>query len=112
MSGNSTSRDLHVSLLLPNGEEILTDAATEDDTDGQFKLESKELGSPLPAGVYHLKVRSGTDVWQQSLALQGSGRLNWIQRQGQKIRLLQPLVPVSCPLPWLEQSLLQRSDYA
>lgn len=112
LSGKSPRRDLHVSLTLPDGEEVLKDIAAEyDDDDGTFRLESEERGLPLPAGVYRLTVRSGSDVWQQALALQGSGALNWVQRQGAQIHLQRPTTAVACPSPWLEQSLLRRSDY-
>src|SRR5476649_153318 len=80
LSGNSPRHDFQVSLTLPNGKDVMKAAETEYDPDGQFSLNSQDLGEALPAGVYHLTVRSGNDVWQQSLALQGSGGLDWIQR--------------------------------
>ncbi len=111
LSGNSPRHDFQVSLTLPNGKDVMKAAETEYDPDGQFSLNSQDLGEALPAGVYHLTVRSGNDVWQQSLALQGSGGLDWIQRQGQKIHLQPPVTARACPSPWLEQTLLRRSDY-
>jgi len=111
LSGNSPRHDVQVSLTLPDGKEIMNGAETEYGTDGQFRLESQDIGEALPAGVYHLTVRSGNDVWQQPLALQGSGGLNWIRRQGQQIHLQPPVTAPACPAPWLEQTLLKRSDY-
>lgn len=110
-SGKGLRRDLHISLTLPNGEELMNEANAEYDPDQQFRLDSQERGEPFPAGIYHLTVRSGGDVWQQTLALQGSGGLNWLQRQGQKIILQPPTVPAACPPVWLEQTLLRRSDF-
>lgn len=112
LSGNSPRDDLQVSLTLPDGQEIMTGAETEYDSGGQFRLESQDLGEALPAGVYHLKVSSGNDVWQQPLALQGTGGLNWIQRQGQQIHLQPPVTARVCPSPSLEQTLLKRIGYA
>lgn len=111
-SGKSPRHDLQVSLTLPDGKEVMKDALAEYDPDGQFRLESRELGEALPAGVYHLTVRSGSDIWQQPLALPSSGGLNWIRRQGQQIHLQPPVTALACPSPWLEQTLLKRSDYA
>jgi len=110
-SGKSARHDVQVSLTLPDGEEALQGIAAEYEDDGQFRFESQERGLPLPAGVYRLTVRSGNNVWRQTLALQGSGEVNWVQRQGQEIHLQRPSAPVACPAPWLEQSLLRRGEY-
>jgi hypothetical protein len=110
-SGKSLRHNLQISLTLPNGEEAMSGANAEYDQDQQFRLQSQERGEPFPAGIYRLTVRSGSEIWQQTLALQGLGGLNWVQRQGQKITFQPPTSPATCPLVWLEQTLLRRSDF-
>jgi len=109
--GKSQRQDIQASLTMPDGKEVMLNAEVEYDRDGYFKLESDEQGEPLPAGVYRLTIRSGNDIWQHVLALQGSNGLNWVQRQGQQIYLQLPMTAPACPTPWLEQRLLKRSDY-
>jgi Protein of unknown function (DUF2861) len=109
--GGSPHRNLQISLTTPDGKDLMQGATAEYYAQGQFQLESQELSEPLPMGVYRLTLRAGSDVWQQSLALQGVRSLNWIQRQGHNISLQPPDMPRACPAPWLEQALLKGSDY-
>lgn len=111
LSGKSSRRDLRVSLLLPDGEALLTEALANYQTDNEFRLESKELGEPLPPGVYQLSISSGGTTWRQPLALQGSSALNWIGREGGVVKLRLPEHAAACPAPWVEQMLLRRPDF-
>ncbi|MDX6022235.1 DUF2861 family protein [Scandinavium sp. V105_16] len=109
--GGSPARNLQISLIAPNGKDLMLGATAEYYAHDQFQLESQELGEPMPMGVYQLTLRAGSEVWQQSLALQGNRNLNWIQRQGHSVTLLPPETPSACPAPWLEQAMLKGSDY-
>jgi hypothetical protein len=111
LSGKTNRRDLRVTLDLPSGEKLLAEVAPSYQDDGEFMVESKELGEPLPPGVYQLTFTSGGETWRQSLALQGSAALNWIRREGQEIKIQLPAHPAVCPVPWVEQSLLRRPDF-
>lgn len=111
LQGGTPHRNLQISLTSPDGKDLMHGATAEYYDKGQFQLESQDLGEPLPMGVYQLTLRAGSDVWQQSLALQAVRNLNWIQRQGHNIRLQSPDIPRACPAPWLEQALLKGSDY-
>lgn len=111
LSGKTKRRDLRVTLDLPSGEKLLAEVTPRYEVDDQFVLESKELGEPLPPGVYQLTFTSGAETWRRMLALPGSAALNWIRREGQGIKTQLPPHPDACPAPWVEQSLLLRPDF-
>lgn len=111
LSGKSSRRDLRVSLLMPDGEPLLTEAPANYEADDEFRLESKELGEPLPPGVYQLSISSGGATWRQPLALPGSSALNWISRESGVVKLRLPEHENVCPIPWVEQMLLHRPDF-
>jgi len=109
LSGNSPRRNLQFSLSMPNGKVILEGTEADYDASGQFRLASQDQERALPAGSYVLTIRSGGDLWQQALALQGWGNLDWIQRKGDKVYIQPPVIPSACPNAWLEQALLSRN---
>lgn len=112
LSGNSPSRQLRVVLSSPDGRDLMAGAEQEYNGSDGFSIQSQDLNKPLAAGIYLLTVRSGSEMWQQPLALQGSNHLNWIQLQQGKIKLHPPTVAAACPAPWLEQALLRRDSFA
>ena len=109
--GKTARRDLQVSLTLPTGEKLFTNVMPAYEEDNQFVIESKELGTPFPPGVYQFTLTSGGETWQQSLALEGSGAPNWIRREAQQIKIQRPDHTAVCPTPWVEQSLFQRGNF-
>lgn len=111
LSGKSPRHDLNVSLMLPDGRKAFATMPVQYEAEGEFRVESEEFTQPLSEGVYVLTVSGGGQQWRQPLALQGVGGLTQIQLQDRAIALHTPQVAPACPRPWLEQSLLNRSDY-
>lgn len=111
LHGKTERRDIRITLDLPNGERLLDRVAPGYEEDGEFRLESRELGTPLPPGVYQLTFASGSETWSQALALQGSATLAVFEHSGRGRALQLPPHTAACPVPWVEQSLLRRSDF-
>lgn len=111
LSGKSPRRDISVALMLPDGKKAFAAMPVQYEAAGEFRVESEEFTQPLSEGVYLLTVSSGGQQWQQPLALQGIGGLTQIQLHDRAISLTTPQVSPACPKPWLEQTLLNRSDY-
>ncbi|AIR62080.1 hypothetical protein LH23_15890 [Cedecea neteri] len=111
LSGNSPRHDINVALTLPDGKNALAAMPVQYEAEGEFRVESEEFTQPISEGVYLLRVSSGGQQWQQPLALQGIGGLTQIQLHDRAISLNAPQVSHACPKPWLEQTLLSRSDY-
>ena len=112
LSGKSLRHDLKVSLVLPDGKEVLSTAPIQHEPENEYRVESQEFNQPLSEGVYLLTVSSGGQQWQQPLALQGIAGLSRIQLHDREMTLNAPQVASSCPEPWLEQTLLNRTDYS
>ncbi|WP_205905371.1 DUF2861 family protein [Collimonas pratensis] len=112
LNGKTSRRDLRVSLQMPNGEKLWSEAQASYEAGNEFNLESREMGEPIPAGVYQLTFRSGGETWSQPIALQGSAALNWIGRENGQIKVRLPQHAIACPQPWVEQMLLHRHDYS
>ncbi|WP_211473101.1 DUF2861 family protein [Collimonas humicola] len=112
LSGKARHRDLRVSLLMPDGGKLFSEAPATYEADNEFRLDSPELGEPFPPGVYQLTLRSGAQTWHQPVALQGSAALNWIGRESGRIKVHLPQHATACPMPWVEQMLLRRPDFS
>lgn len=111
LSGKSPRHDINVVLMLPDGKKAFAAMLVQYEAEGEFRVESEEFTQSLSEGVYVLTVSSGGQHWQQPLALQGVGGLTQIQLHDRAIKLNTPQVAPACPKPWLEQTLLNRSDY-
>ncbi|MGB7192792.1 MAG: DUF2861 family protein [Collimonas pratensis] len=112
LHGQTNRRDVRITLDLPDGERLLDRAAPSYDSNGEFMVESKELGKPLPPGVYQLTFASGGETWSQALALHGSATLTVFEHAGRAGALQMPPHAAACPAPWVEQALLKRPDFA
>lgn len=111
LRGISPRRDLSVSLRLPDGRDLLLNAAAAYGTGNVFRVESKEAGAAFPLGVYWLTVRSGGEQWRQALPLPATAALDWLRREGGGLALRPPPRDRACPAPWLEQRLLRRPAF-
>lgn len=111
LSGKSPRQDINVGLMLPDGKKAFAAVPVQYEAESEFRVESEEFTQPLSEGVYLLTVSSGGQQWQQPLALQGIGGLTQIQLHDRAMTLTTLQVSPACPKPWLEQTLLNRSDY-
>ncbi|OQS33356.1 DUF2861 family protein [Chromobacterium haemolyticum] len=108
LSGHGALEDAR--LLDAHGHDLLRGGLLEREDGQDFRLESADLSQPLAAGAYRLQLSAAGRQWQAELTLPEVANLDWLSRSPLAVSRLPPL-RAACAQPWLEQSLLRRSDY-
>ncbi|MCQ4056026.1 DUF2861 family protein [Aeromonas sp. SG16] len=70
-----------------------------------------DLPTPLPAGLYQLRLAVAGKEWQVVLPLPAVQDLDWLSRSPQRVAN-PPANPASCTPLWLEQTVLARPQYS
>ncbi len=70
-----------------------------------------DLPTPLPAGLYQLRLAVAGKEWQIVLPLPAVQDLDWLSRSPQTVAN-PPANPASCTPLWLEQTVLARPQYS
>ncbi|MEC5206794.1 hypothetical protein QF022_001750 [Vogesella perlucida] len=109
LSGEGDARSAQ--LLDDHGSNLLAGARYEAEGGRRFRLTGPDLAAPLAGGRYRLLLQAGKQQWQVQLLLPPVANLGWLARQPLGVARLPP-PRAACPAPWLEQSLLRRSDFA
>lgn len=98
-------------LIDPAGRDRLAGAQWEAEENSGVRVVGADLPTPLPAGVYQLRLVVAGKDWQVALPLPAVQDLDWLSRSPQTVAN-PPANPASCTPLWLEQTVLARPQYS
>ncbi len=98
-------------LIDPAGRDRLAGAQWEAEENSGVRVVGTDLPTPLPAGLYLLRLAVAGKEWQVALPLPAVQDLDWLSRSPQAVAN-PPANPASCTPPWLDQAVLARPQYS
>ena len=98
-------------LIDPAGRDRLTGAQWEAEENKGVRVVGADLPTPLPAGLYQLRLVVAGKAWQVVLPLPAVQDLDWLSRSPQVV-VNPPANPASCTPLWLDQAVLARPQYS
>ncbi len=98
-------------LIDPAGRDRLAGAQWEAEENSGVRVVGVDLPTPLPAGLYQLRLMVAGKEWQVALPLPAVQDLDWLSRSPQAVAN-PPANPVSCTPLWLDQAVLARPQYS
>ncbi|MBE8737267.1 DUF2861 family protein [Aeromonas veronii] len=98
-------------LIDPAGRDRLVGAQWEAEENSGVRVVGADLPTPLPAGLYQLRLTVAGKEWQVALPLPAVQDLDWLSRSPQAVAN-PPVNPASCTPLWLEQTVLARPQYS
>lgn len=98
-------------LIDPAGRARLAGAQWEAEENSGVRVVGADLPTPLPAGLYQLRLAVAGKEWQVALPLPAVQDLDWLSRSPQAVAN-PPDNPASCMPLWLEQTVLARPQYS
>ncbi|MGY3855039.1 DUF2861 family protein [Aeromonas aquatilis] len=98
-------------LVDPAGRDRLTGAQWEVEENFGVRVVGADLPTPLPAGLYQLRLAVAGKAWQVVLPLPAVQDLDWLSRSPQVVAN-PPANPAACTPLWLEQTVLARPQYS
>ncbi|MFQ1859417.1 DUF2861 family protein [Aeromonas veronii] len=98
-------------LIDPAGRNRLEGAQWEAEENSGVRGVGADLPTPLPAGLYQLRLAVAGKEWQVALPLPAVQDLDWLSRSPQAVAN-PPANPASCTPLWLEQTVLARPQYS
>jgi len=98
-------------LIDPAGRDWLAGAQWEAEENSGVRVVGADLPTPLPAGLYQLRLVVAGKDWQVALPLPAVQDQDWLSRSPQAIANL-PVNPAACTPLWLDQAVLARPQYS
>ncbi|MFQ1943539.1 DUF2861 family protein [Aeromonas veronii] len=98
-------------LIDPAGSDRLAGAQWEAEENSGVRVVGADLPTPLPAGLYQLRLTVAGQRWQVALPLPAVQDLDWLSRSPQAVAN-PPANPASCTPLWLDQAVLARPQYS
>ncbi len=98
-------------LIDPAGLDRLAGAQWEAEENSGVRGVGVDLPTPLPAGLYLLRLTVAGKEWQVVLPLPAVQDLDWLSRSPQAVANL-PANPAACTPLWLDQAVLARPQYS
>lgn len=98
-------------LIDPAGHDRLAGAQWEAEENKGVRVVGADLPTPLPPGLYQLRLAVAGKEWQVALPLPAVQDLDWLSRSPQRVAN-PPANPASCTPLWLEQTVLARPQYS
>ncbi|WP_429118473.1 DUF2861 family protein [Aeromonas veronii] len=98
-------------LVDPAGRDRLAGAQWEVEENSGVRVVGADLPTPLPAGLYQLRLTVAGKEWQVALPLPAVQDLDWLSRSPQAVAN-PPANPASCTPLWLDQAMLARPQYS
>ncbi|WP_421271356.1 DUF2861 family protein [Aeromonas veronii] len=98
-------------LIDPAGRDRLVDAQWEAEENSGVRVVGADLPTPLPAGLYQLRLTVAGKDWQVALPLPAVQDLDWLSRSPLAVAN-PPANSASCTPLWLEQTVLARPQYS
>lgn len=98
-------------LVDPAGRNRLAGAQWEVEENSGVRVVGADLPTPLPAGLYQLRLVVAGKEWQVALPLPAVQDLDWLSRSPLAVAN-SPANPASCTPLWLEQTVLARPQYS
>ncbi|MFB2847543.1 DUF2861 family protein [Aeromonas veronii] len=98
-------------LIDPAGRDRLAGAQWEAEENSGVRVVGADLPTPLPAGLYLLRLAVAGKDWQVALPLPAVQDLDWLSRSPLAVAN-PPANPASCTPLWLEQTVLARPQYS
>ena len=98
-------------LVDPAGRDRLAGAQWEAEENSGVRVVGVDLPTPLPAGLYQLRLMVAGKEWQVALPLPAVQDLDWLSRSPQAVAN-PPANPASCTPLWLDQAVLARPQYS
>lgn len=98
-------------LIDPAGHNRLAGAQWEAEGSKGVRVVGAVLPTPLPAGLYQLRLTVAGKEWQVALPLPAVQDLDWLSRSPLAVAN-PPANPASCTPLWLEQTVLARPQYS
>ena len=98
-------------LIDPAGRDRLAGAPWEAEENSGVRVVGSDLPTPLPAGLYQLRLAVAGKDWQVALPLPAVQDLDWLSRTPQAVAN-PPANPASCTPLWLDQAVLARPQYS
>lgn len=98
-------------LIDPAGRDRLAGAQWEAEENSGVRVVGSDLPTPLPAGLYQLRLTVAGQRWQVALPLPAVQDLDWLSRSPQAVAN-PPANPASCTPLWLDQAVLARPQYS
>ncbi|MBL0625064.1 DUF2861 family protein [Aeromonas jandaei] len=98
-------------LIDPAGRNRLAGAQWEAEENKGVRVVGADLPTPLPAGLYQLRLTAAGQRWQVALPLPAVQDLDWLSRSPQAVAN-PPVNPASCTPLWLDQAVLARPQYS
>ncbi|ELV7510024.1 DUF2861 family protein [Aeromonas veronii] len=93
------------------GRDRLAGAQWEAEENSGVRVVGADLPTPLPAGLYQLRLTVAGLRWQVALPLPAVQDLDWLSRSPQAVAN-PPANPASCTPLWLDQAVLARPQYS
>ncbi|WP_421301588.1 DUF2861 family protein [Aeromonas veronii] len=93
------------------GRDRLAGAQWEAEENSGVRVVGADLPTPLPAGLYQLRLVVAGKEWQVALPLPAVQDLDWLSRSPQAVANL-PVNPAACTPLWLDQAVLARPQYS
>lgn len=98
-------------LIDPAGRDRLAGAQWEAEENSGVRVVGADLPTPLPVGLYQLRLAVAGKEWQVAVPLPAVQDLDWLSRSPQRVAN-PPANPASCTPLWLEQTVLARPQYS
>ncbi len=98
-------------LIDPAGRDRLAGAQWEAEENSGVRVVGTDLPTPLPAGLYQLRLTVAGQYGQVALPLPAVQDLDWLSRSPQAVANL-PVNPAACTPLWLDQAVLARPQYS
>lgn len=98
-------------LIDPAGHDRLAGAQWEAEENKGVRVVGADLPTPLPVGLYQLRLTVAGKAWQVVLPLPAVQDLDWLSRSPLAVAT-PPANPASCTPLWLEQTVLARPQYS
>lgn len=98
-------------LIDPAGRDRLVGAQWEAEENTGVRVVGADLPTPLPAGLYQLRLAVAGKRWQVALPLPAVQDLDWLSRSPLAVAN-PPANPASCTPLWLDQAVLARPKYS